>query len=60
MEQVQEIRLRRVKQLLTETDYTLPNVAEQSGFEYHEYMCRFFKKHTGMTPGEYRKRHAGA
>ncbi len=57
MEQAQAIRLRRVKQLLAETNLTLPTVAEQSGFEYHEYMCRFFKKQTGMTPGEYRKKY---
>ncbi len=57
MEQVHEIRLRRVKQLLVETDYTLPVVAEQCGFEYHEYMCRFFKKQTGSSPGEYRRRY---
>ena len=57
MEQVHEIRLRRVKQLLTETDGTLPVIAGQSGFEYHEYMCRFFKKQTGMSPGEYRRRY---
>lgn len=57
MEEVHEIRLRRVKQLLAETDYILPTIAEQSGFAYHEYMSRFFKKHTGMTPGEYRRRY---
>ena len=57
MQEVQEIRLRRVKQLLTETDYILPTVAEKSGFVYHEYMSRFFKKQTGMTPGEYRRQY---
>lgn len=57
MEEVHEIRLRRVKQLLAETDYILPIIAEQSGFAYHEYMSRFFRKHTGMTPGDYRKRY---
>ncbi|MFN0125910.1 MAG: XylR family transcriptional regulator [Verrucomicrobiales bacterium] len=57
MEEVHDIRLRRIKQLLAETDYILPHVAEQSGFAYHEYMSRFFKKHTGMTPGEYRRRY---
>lgn len=57
MEEVHAIRLRRIKQLLTETDYILPTVAEQSGFAYHEYMSRFFKKQTGMTPGEYRRKY---
>lgn len=57
MEQVHEMRLRRIKQLLTETDYILPVVAEQSGFTYHEYMSRFFKKQTGTTPGDYRRKY---
>ena len=57
MEEVHEMRLRRIKQLLVETDYILPIIAEQSGFAYHEYMSRFFKKHTGITPGDYRKRY---
>lgn len=57
MEEVHAIRLRRVKQLLTETDLILPAIAEQSGFAYHEYMSRFFKNHTGMTPGEYRRKY---
>lgn len=57
MEEVHEIRLRKVKQLLTETEYVLPAVAEQCGFTYHEYLSRFFKKHTGMTPGEYRRKY---
>lgn len=57
MEEVHEIRLRRIKKLLTETNDILPLIAEQSGFVYHEYMSRFFKKQTGMTPGEYRQKY---
>ncbi len=55
MEEVNALRLRRVKQLLSETSCTLPVIAEQCGFAYHEYMSRFFKKHTGKTPGDYRR-----
>lgn len=57
MAEVHAIRLRRIKQLLTETDFVLSAVAERCGFTYHEYMSRFFKKHTGMSPGEYRKKY---
>ena len=55
MEEVNALRLRRVKQLLSETSCILPVIAEQCGFAYHEYMSRFFKKHTGQTPGDYRR-----
>lgn len=48
-------RLRRVKQLLVETDHNLPEIAEVAGFQYQEYLVKFFRKHTGMTPGAYRR-----
>jgi len=57
MERVHEIRLRALKRLLVETDHPLEHVANLAGFEYHEYMSRFFKKRTGMTPGQFRKGH---
>ncbi len=57
MEEVYAIRLQRVKQLLVTSDLLLPDLAERCGFAYHEYMSRFFKKHTGMSPGEYRRKH---
>lgn len=57
MEQVHQIRIRRIKQLLLQTNHTLPVIAELVGFEYNEYMSRFFKKRTGKTPGAYRREH---
>jgi transcriptional regulator GlxA family with amidase domain len=56
LEEIQEIRFRRVRQLLLETDYVLPRIAELAGFEYQEYMVRFFKKRTGLSPGQYRRK----
>ena len=56
LEEVQEIRFRRVRQLLLETDYVLPQIAELTGFQYQEYLVRFFKKRSGMTPGEFRRK----
>jgi LacI family transcriptional regulator len=53
--EMQELRFRRVRQLLLETDYVLPQIAEIAGFQYQEYMVRFFKKRSGMTPGQYRR-----
>lgn len=56
LEEMQEIRLRRVRQLLLETDYVLPKIAKLSGFKYQEYLVRFFKMRTGSTPGQFRRR----
>lgn len=52
-------QLARLMQLLAETDLKLETVAAKAGFAYIGYMCSFFKKKTGMTPGEYRRLHRG-
>lgn len=56
LEEIQEIRFRRIRQLLLETDYVLPRIAELAGFQYQEYLVRFFKKRTGLTPGQFRRK----
>ena len=35
-------------------------LADELGFGDAGYFCRFFKRHTGCAPGEYRQRHAPA
>ena len=55
MGKVHEMRLLNLKRLLLETDHPLEYIARLSGFEYHEYMSRFFKKRTGTTPGQFRR-----
>ncbi|MCG8583846.1 MAG: XylR family transcriptional regulator [Pirellulales bacterium] len=49
------IRLARVKQLLVETDYSLPIIADMTGFSHAEYMSALFRNKTGTTPGSYRR-----
>jgi LacI family transcriptional regulator len=56
LEEIHLTRFLRVKQLLLETDYTLLRIAELAGFRYQEYLVRFFRKQSGMTPGEFRKK----
>ncbi|MBE6767834.1 MAG: helix-turn-helix domain-containing protein [Ruminococcaceae bacterium] len=48
-------RLKRAKELLTESDSPVYAVAEKVGIDNYPYFCRWFKKSTGFTPGEYRK-----
>ena len=50
-------QLQRVKQLLVDTDLPLARIADRTGFPYPECLCRLFKRHTGQTPGVYRKQH---
>jgi LacI family transcriptional regulator len=50
-------QLQRVKQLLADTDLSLARIAELAGFQHVESLCRLFKRHTGQTPGAYRREH---
>jgi LacI family transcriptional regulator len=57
-EEILNTQLARVRQMLAETDLKLESIASKSGFNYAGYMCSYFKKKTGMTPGEYRRLHS--
>lgn len=48
-------RINRAKYLLTTTDMSAASIAEAVGFATENYFYRFFKKHTGKTPSEYKK-----
>lgn len=50
-----KIRLRYSKEYLSSGFYTVSEVAEKCGFDDVNYFIRFFKKHTGMSPGKYKK-----
>jgi LacI family transcriptional regulator len=57
--EIREVQLKRVKQLLADTDLRLERVAELAGYEHPEYMSVVFKRETGLTPGQYRRTSAG-
>jgi AraC family transcriptional activator of pobA len=43
------------KKYLLHTSYSVSEIAYQLKFEYPNYFARLFKKHTGLTPQQYRK-----
>lgn len=53
-EEIQRVRLERVKQLLRATDLPIRIIAERAGFRYSEYLSNLFRRETGQTPGAYR------
>jgi LacI family transcriptional regulator len=53
-------RIRRIKDLLTNTDYKLSTIADRVGFSHAEYMSVMFKEGVGMTPGAYRRKYNNA
>lgn len=59
--EIRSVQLKRVRNLLTETDLKLVQVAELSGFAHPEYLSVVFRQATGQTPGQFRRTaHAAA
>ena len=52
--EVLRLRIERVKELLTDTDWTLAQIAERTGFKHSEYLHTVFTQKTGTTPGKFR------
>ena len=48
-----DIRIRKAKQLLVDTPFTVAAIAEECGFASAYHFCRCFKKRTGKTPTQY-------
>lgn len=53
--EVLRLRLERVKQLLIDTEWSLAEIAERTGFNYGEYLHTVFTQKTGITPGKFRR-----
>lgn len=47
------------KRLLSSTELTVRQVARETGFADPAYFCRFFRRETGVSPGEFRSGAAG-
>ena len=54
-EELQRCRIDRAKQLLHDTDLTLAQVADASGFGSASYFATAFRRAVGSTPGDYRQ-----
>lgn len=52
-----ERRILHSKELLKSFDYTITQIAHLSGFSSANYFTQSFKKYTGLTPKDYRKKH---
>ncbi len=57
-DEILRVRLDRAIELLCETDLPLATIAERSGFQHREYFGAVFKAKVGMTPNQYRQKHA--
>lgn len=55
LQYLQELRLQRSKQLLTSTDLSLTEIADEVGYDNADYFSAAFKKKNHITPANYRK-----
>ena len=55
LEEIRRVRVQRVKQLLSDTDSSMPAVARRSGFSTPQRMSVVFRQATGLTPSAYRQ-----
>lgn len=53
--EIVRVRVARVAELLSATDWTLTQIAERLNFSHSEYMSVVFKQYMGKSPGEYRR-----
>ncbi|MBN2292885.1 MAG: substrate-binding domain-containing protein [Pirellulales bacterium] len=53
--EIRIVQVKRVKELLMDTDLSLSAIARQAGYVHSEYMSVVFKRLTGQTPGEFRR-----
>lgn len=55
LQEIRRVRLEKAKQLLVETDLSMPAIARRSGFPNAARLANVFHDGTGMTPSQYRK-----
>jgi LacI family transcriptional regulator len=56
---IRQTQLKRIRQLLAETDLPLERIGPLAGFRHVEHMCVVFKREVGQTPGAYRRQSRG-
>jgi two-component system response regulator YesN len=56
LDEIQSVRLERAMRLLSETKLQISKIAELAGFGTTNYFVRYFKRHMGETPTEFRQR----
>lgn len=52
---IAEQKLELARELLVETDCSVAEIAERLSYSNAQNFIRLFKKHMGITPGQYRK-----
>lgn len=54
-QEIQRVRMRRVRELLRTTDLTIAAIAQRAGYHHVEYLTVAFRREVGMPPSAWRK-----
>ena len=54
---IQRVLIEKAQNLLAHSDYSLGEISTYLNFSSQSYFISIFKKYTGVTPGQYRKKH---
>jgi len=57
MQYILTARIANAQSLLESSDYTVSEIASIVGYNNPLYFSRIFKKQTGLSPMDYRKKH---
>jgi len=57
-QEIRRVRVNNIVQLLIGSDMNITEIALHTGFDGVEHIARYFRKETGMSLRDYRKRHA--
>ena len=52
---IQALRLKKAQELLTHTDSTILEIAQDVGYEHHGSLTRLFRQKLGLSPQQYRR-----
>ncbi len=58
VKQLTRVRINYISRLLLETDMRINEIADMSGYEDVRHISRYFKRATGFTPREYRRKYS--
>ena len=58
IEYLTNIRIEKAKELLTGSDLSMKEICSMCGYQDPNYFSRTFKKNVGLTPTEYKEKHA--
>ena len=51
------VRVEKARRLIVQTTLPLKVIGHQCGFSSVRYFCARFRRHTGLSPGRYRRRY---